>query len=260
MALSEPEVGPLPRRVVEGVFEGLADILLPRLCPLCARPLSGREGTGRRGAVLCGRCFAAMPLIEGPLCSLCGRPFSSPLGPDRPCSECAVDPPPYRRARSALFYEGAALDALHLFKYRGRVSLAAPLAALMAGAAREAAGGGADVVAAVPLHGSRLRERGFNQSLLLARAVAASMGARVDSRGLVRVAAGRPQVGLVRSERVRNVRGAFALAAPGGFSGRRVLLVDDVFTTGSTVAECARLLARAGAEVSVATLARAGVK
>jgi ComF family protein len=115
---------------------------------------------------------------------------------------------------------------------------------------------GFDVVIPVPLHKQRLKERGFNQSLLLAREVARVFGLEVDYRSLKRIRPTRPQVDLKPDERKKNVKGAFDVKSPERVRGRRVLLVDDVFTTGATVSECARVLKKAGAEVYVLTLAR----
>jgi ComF family protein len=147
---------------------------------------------------------------------------------------------------------------IHRFKYREESGLAAPLGDLLAGGDYPGFRiGDATVVVPVPLHRQRLRERGFNQSLLLARVVGRRHGIPVAARALRRTAATPPQVTLGRKERERNVRGAFTAGDAAHLPGERALLVDDVYTTGSTLKECARVLVDAGArEVFVLTLAR----
>jgi ComF family protein len=142
-----------------------------------------------------------------------------------------------------------------LFKYRGQVALATPLARLMI--ARLPPIHAVDLVMPVPLHANRLREREFNQSLLLADRISRHLGTSVSCANLVRITASPPQTSLSRRDRLKNLRGAFDLRRPGAITGKRILLIDDVFTTGSTVNECAKTLRKAGSEdVFVVTLGR----
>lgn len=166
-----------------------------------------------------------------------------------------MDPPAFESAVSLYAFEGPVREAVHLLKYGRRTMLAPALGALLAGGAGPSVRG-ADLVVPVPLQLRRLRQRGFNQSLLLARALSERLGAPIDARVLRRVRGTRPQVGLHASQRAENVRGAFIVSGR-GLEGRDVLLVDDVYTTGATARECAAALARAGARVRVLTLARA---
>jgi ComF family protein len=166
-----------------------------------------------------------------------------------------LSPPPFKEARSAFYYEGPVLDSIHILKYTGRVNVVSALGAMLA--ASVAFSTRPEVVMPVPLHRQRLRKRGFNQSLLLAREVARRIGLRLDYLNLMRARETAPQVDLKADERKANVAGAFTLRRPGGVDGAKVLLVDDVYTTGSTVRECSKALRKAGAEVYVLTLARA---
>lgn len=165
-------------------------------------------------------------------------------------------------ARSACIYEGILLDAIHIFKYNGKTSLAKPLIAIMTGSRYifEKAGlsfTGHDLVVPVPLHKKRLKERGFNQSLFLAKGLAGIYNLPVDYLNLKRIRATDPQVNLKGKDRINNVSGAFAAQDRVVFKDKRVLLIDDVYTTGATVLECSRVLKKAGAKtIDVVTLAR----
>jgi ComF family protein len=168
-------------------------------------------------------------------------------------------PPPFAAARAAFLYRATVRELVHHFKYGGKVQLRRPLGLLTA---RELAPFASffapQLLLPVPLHVRRLRQRGFNQAVLLGEVLARQWGVPLDRYQLLRTRWTEPQVNLSAAERVANVRGAFAVAAKHGLAGKRVLLVDDVYTTGSTVRECARLLAQAGAAaVGVVTVARA---
>jgi ComF family protein len=163
--------------------------------------------------------------------------------------------PAYARAWSLYPYVPPLQDAIRLFKYRGKVTLAAALGDLMNAAIREAPA--VDLVMPVPLHPSRLREREFNQSLLLADRLSRRHGLPLSYDNLVRVRRTASQTDLSRAARLKNLRRAFAVARPEEVGGKRILLVDDVMTTGTTVNECAKALRKAGAaDVTVCTLAR----
>lgn len=224
---------------------GIVDLLLPSRCAACRGPAPD--------AGLCRSCEQS--LVEAPPgCAVCGLGLGLAAEvlavKPRRCPRCREKPPPFARARAAYMHGGALADALHRFKYAPAPQLARPLGVLLAPAADGAL---ADVVAPVPLHPRRLRERGFDQAYLLAKAVARRLGLPLEGRLARRVRATRPQVGLDRLAREANVRGAF-WAGPAA-RGLRVLLVDDVFTTGATAAACAAALKEAGARrVEVLTL------
>jgi len=230
------------------VLNSLLDILLPRLCLLC--------GDDARDDGFCPGCAALLSekLISPPVCSRCGEPFPDSAGPDRECGACISKAPPFLSARSAYSYEGAVQDAVHRLKYAGETGLAKPLGRLLSRLPMRLA---PHKVVPVPLHPKRLRERGFNQSLLIAGALCNELGLRLEGAGLERTRDTEKQTGLGADERRKNVRAAFRVRKPGSFKGTRVLLVDDVYTTGATLMECARAIAGDGAEVVALTLARA---
>jgi ComF family protein len=236
-------------------LDALLDLLFPAVCPIC-----GGRSHGRRRRPFCGACWAALPLLPPPGCRVCGRALPGLAG-DLACDACRREPPPFAYARAVAAYRGGMREAIHALKYRGRTAVAAPLAELMAEAGRpllpEGAAPGLDALVPVPLHPGRLAERGFNQAELLAVACARRWERPLLRRALVRVRATRPQTDLDAADRRRNVAGAFAVARPREVAGRRLLLVDDVLTTGATARAAARALGQAGAaEVGVLTLAR----
>jgi len=232
------------------IVEAFLGLIYPRLCAHCG----GVLGAGER--FICGGCTGSSPRVREPYCTICGLPFTDGAGTAHPCSVCIKSPPPYDMARAPMVYGGAVKKAVHLYKYRHKRSLIGLLGGYVAECS-PAWFGGTEVVAAVPLHKLRLAERGFNQSLFLARQAALSTGAMLSVDGLVRLRHTRPQMDLGPSERELNVRGAFCVSRPEEFRGRSVLLVDDVYTTGATVKECCRVLKAAGARsVSVLTVAR----
>lgn len=200
-------------------------------------------------AVFCDACVATLVPVAS-ACDRCGLPERGPR-----CSACVKRAPAYAAARAPLLYGGALAEAIQRLKFEDAVALARPLATLLAPLVDELRER-VDLVVPVPLHVRRLRARGYNQAALLARQAAA--GARpVDFRALQRPTDTPPQWRLTRAQRLENLRGAFR-AQPRRVRGRRVLLLDDVMTTGATAASCAQALHAAGAaEILVLTLARA---
>jgi ComF family protein len=223
----------------------LAETLLPASCAVCRLPLAW---TGSRAGV-CGDCWSAVAPHAGAGCPTCGDPEAAG---DEPCLDCLAAPPPWHAAASHGPYEGVLRDLVVLFKERGVDELAAPLAALAVAAARCAGWPAADAVVPVPTAWTRRWRRGFDHTALLARQVARLLGVPVR-HALRRRGSGR-QVGRTRAQRLRLTAARFP--AVGRVSGR-VIVVDDVFTTGGTARACATSLGRAGAlEVRVLTLAR----
>lgn len=236
------------------ILDTILHWVFPVDCAAC-----GGAAADRRLPFFCRSCWGSVTPIEEPVCPRCGEPFDSPLAltysPGHQCRACREKPPRFDRALSPYRYEGVIEQAIHLFKYRRRDTLAAPLADLMLVWADRLPP--VDLVMPVPLHPARLRVREFNQSLLLADRIARRLGLPLSFEHLERTRPTRPQTELDRKDRARNVRRAFAVRDPDGLKGRRVLLVDDVLTTGATVNDCARALRRAGADsVAVLTLAR----
>jgi ComF family protein len=239
---------------VHELLTGIADLFFPPRCLTCGHLLD------EHGPLpLCASCTAGIHTIRSPLCPRCGIPFTGADGGDRLCGDCLLTARPYAAARAVGLYEQTLLTAIHLFKYRGKTGIGEVLGRMMA----EYAGQQWDMtvfslIIPVPLHRKRLRERGFNQAVILARQIAKRFDLPLALRTLRRDVGTPPQVGLGREARADNVRGAFTVRRPELINGQRILLVDDVYTTGSTLAECAAVLMRAGAEaVAVLTLARA---
>ena len=234
-----------------GAARWLADLVWSPLSALSNAPV-GRPGE------LTPQDWSKIVFLEAPWCSACGVPFPYPAGEGALCGACAARAPVYSRARSAFVYDAQSRTLVLSLKHGGRTDALAAFGPWMARAGAECLAG-ADVLLPVPLHPRRLRQRRFNQSFLLARAVSRASGVPLDAHVLRRVRATPSQGGLSAKGRARNVAGAFAVreAAKAGVKGRRFVLVDDVFTTGATLEACARALKRAGAEdVSAITLSR----
>jgi ComF family protein len=209
--------------------------------------------------LFCQRCWATIAPLSQPRCPCCDRPFASPVAtvhsPGRLCPACEEARPAYAKAWTLYPYLPPLQDAICLLKYRGKVALVPALARLMID--RLPPLDAVDLIMPVPLHAERLREREFNQSLLLADRIARHTQIALSFNNLVRVAASPPQTTLPRKERLKNLRGTLALRHPESIVGKRILLIDDVFTTGATMNECAVVLRQAGSgDVFGLTLAR----
>lgn len=234
-------------------FGGAAlDLLLPPQCLSC-RQVVATPGT------LCGACFSKLRFLSAPCCAACGMPFEfDPGGTDALCGNCVRKRPSYDRARAVFRYDDASRGLILAFKHGDRID-ATPAYARWLARTGDALIADAGLIAPVPLHWTRLFHRRYNQSALLANALARLTG-RPAAPDLLRRRRRTPsQGGLGRAERVRNVRGAFAVRAASrmAVAGRRILLVDDVLTTGATAEACADALLDAGASaVDVLTLAR----
>jgi ComF family protein len=248
-----PVAGSLSRALRAWATAAL-DLVFPALCPVCAATLAER-----RRDPLCGTCWDRIARLSPPCCDRCGLPWRAsipPLASTDPlvCGACRIEPPDWDWARAGAAYQGVVRDAIHAFKFRGKRALAHPLAALIGEQWPPRAGDVAALVP-VPLGRPRERERGFNQAALLAERLAPGLGVAVRPRWLARLRDTRPQSDLGAGERQANVRGAFEARAD--VAGRHVVVVDDVLTTGATVAECARALRAAGAsQVGVVAVAR----
>lgn len=207
----------------------------------------------------CRRCWELIEPLNGPCCALCSQPFVSQaavsFSPNHHCQDCLEHRPAFTRAWTLYPYLPPLREAICAFKYRGKIGLAKPLARLMIDALPS--GLDVDLILPVPLHAGRLRSREFNQSLLLADHLARHLNLPVSIGDLIRVQATDPQTMLPRTMRLKNVRHAFSVRRPHVVAGRRILLIDDVFTTGATLHECAAALSASGAQTVLAlTLAR----
>jgi ComF family protein len=211
-----------------------SNLMAQHLCPMCARQFAG---------------------ADSPICTRCGLIFKSREGEDHLCGECQVSEKPYGMARAAGVHDQSLMAVIHAYKYNGKVQLAGPLSKLLTVVCeRHWLPDAIDLVLPVPLHPARFRKRGFNQAWLLVR----PWGDLAVRDLLQRTRRTSPQTGLGRKERLKNVIGAFRVTDPAIVENRHILLVDDVYTTGATVLECARILNKCGAaQVDILTVGRA---
>ena len=228
--------------------EAFVNLFFPLYCIICGETLE----PGNR-VFLCSGCLTKVKRIQKPVCEKCGRPDCSYL-----CAECRKREQYYTIARAAGVYDGVLRDCIHKFKYRGELYLAKTLTNFMVHALEEFPElTQCDLIVPVPLHRVRERERGFNQAYLLARGIRNVLKTHISSKNLRRLEQSSPQTDLPRSTRLTNVKGIFGVRDSSEFSGKELLLIDDVYTTGSTVNECSRTLIGVGAKkVSVLTAAR----
>ena len=236
------------------LYRAVLDLLFPPRCLVC-------RDFGPQ--VICDTCRQAVRRIAEPQCHICGLPFDPEAKAGDVCAECRETRPRFAMGRAYGYYEGALRDAICRLKYDRKPALGPPLgralAACFAGAGDDGQGLPSDieVICPVPLHAHRLRERGFNQSEVISRHLGQALGVASEPL-LVRTRITAPQVGLPYRKREENVRGAFAVSPGAQVRGRRILVIDDVWTTGATLRECARVLRRAGAaEVFLLAVARA---
>ena len=232
----------LGRAVVDGV--------LPPRCLACGTIVDEPDA-------LCSSCWAGMTFFAPPWCAVCGLPFPHPMGEEAVCADCARQKPSWDRARAVMRYDKHSRHLVLALKHGDRTHVARALGRWMGRAGVELLEG-ADIIVPVPLHWTRLFTRRYNQAGLLAHAVRAAGGPPVMADWLVRRRRTPSQGRLGPVARVRNVRGAFAVRRGCDVKGKRIVLVDDVLTTGATVEECARVLRRGGAaSIGVLTLSRA---
>lgn len=233
------------------------NLVFPPICVGCGQLTGNHNG-------LCATCWSGVHFIAPPYCTITGHPFSYDLGKDFVSAQAIANPPPYERARAAIVYDGLARKLIQRFKYNDRTELAPLMAQWMIGAGFDCLKD-ADCILPIPLHRWRLLSRKYNQSAELARAIAGKWNETADDPicylpgTLLRIKSTKPQVGLAAQARARNVAGAFHIPQEkyDTIMGQKVLLIDDVLTTGATVNAATRALMRAGAEkVFVLTFAR----
>ncbi|MEJ8570326.1 ComF family protein [Microbaculum marinum] len=241
------------RSVLDRTRDGarrLIDLVLPQRCAACGTP-----GTGHG---LCGACWSGVDFIAAPVCQRLGTPFPYDPGEAVTSPAAIADPPDFGRARAVARYDGPARALVRSLKFQDRMELAGLMAGLMVRSGQELLET-CDVVVPIPLHRRRLFGRRFNQAAALAGRIAGLAGCDYQPMAVQRVKSTRHQVGLSAAERRRNVAGAFRVAVEARplVEGRRVVLVDDVLTTGATANACARACLRAGAAgVDVLVFAR----
>lgn len=241
-----------PWRIPVRLAKAVADIVYPPVCAGCG-VLAGA------GGAFCAQCWSFIPFIERPYCEILGIPFSQDHGPGIVSGEAIAHPPVFDRLRAAVIHEGPARTLVHRLKYQDRTDLARVMASWMLRAS-DGYVEVCDVILPVPLHRRRFVMRRFNQSAELARHLAKLTGKPLLPATLIRTRPTARQVGLSARARHENVRGAFAIASghEADVAGKRVVLVDDVYTTGATVSAAVRLLKKSGAtDVTVLTFAMA---
>ena len=250
--MGEPvSIAALPRlkraaETARAVLRAALDLALPRLCAVCREPVEG-EG-------LCPACWSKLSFITRPYCERLGIAFVYDPGPGILSMEAIADPPAYQRARAAVRFDDMSRALVHALKYGDRRDLAPMMGRWLSQAGREVLAE-ADVLVPVPRHWRRHWARRFNQSA----AVSKASGVPIAARALKRVKFTAQQVGLSRAQRAANIQGAFRVPPDGKAEvvGRRLVLVDDVLTSGATVEGCAKVLLRAGARnVDVLVFAR----
>ena len=223
----------------------IINLLFPSDCPVC-----GLATDNFTTAPFCTACWCGIEKYAGASCKICATPFSSEYA--EICSDCLKRPPLFSKGVSFGIYKDTLSEAINLFKFHGIKRLHKPLGNLLL----DFDICGIEAIVPVPLSIKGLRSRGFNQSLLLAKTISDKKNIPLVMDGLFKKLDTLPQIGLSAKERTRNLRGAFV--ATRQFGGKRIMLVDDVMTTGATATECSKQLIKAGAsEVIVLTLARA---
>ena len=233
-------------------LQKIIDLLLPPRCLLCGKIMVDRNG-------LCPECFNTINFISAPYCAKCGQPLPPENAkPGMLCPHCLADNrSPFRMNRAVVKYDDSSKPLILNFKFRDHTENAPFLAQWLALGGKDIFKAGVDVMIPIPLHYTRLLKRRYNQSALLAKELSKLTGIPVDFKSVIRHRKTRPQVEFSGHERVKNVKNAFMVKNPQEIKGRKILLIDDVMTTGSTLKECALTLKAAGAQsVDSLTVAR----
>jgi ComF family protein len=236
-----------------GFRSTLFQFFLPPQCPCCEKFLEeGQQG-------FCSNCLSEIRWIEPPFCSICGIPFISKEVENHPCGACVTHRKYFTMARALGAYEGSLQEAIHRWKYEGKTYLTPFFVEWMVERLKDYWGRDSlGLLIPVPLHPQRLRERGFNQALLLVKELSRRTGIPYRKTILQKKKATLPQVNLSGAEREKGLKGAFQVIGKKELEGKSILLIDDVYTTGATVNECSKVLRRGGVKrVDVLTLAHA---
>jgi ComF family protein len=236
------------------ILTGLTDIVFPPQCLTCEEILDHKNNTP-----LCPTCFSEIHFIQSPLCPCCGIPFAGAGVDNHLCGECILSKPLFSVARAVGRYEMKLLEAIHWFKYKKKIFIGEALGKIMADFAYPAFHiADYSLIIPVPLHPKKLRERGFNQSVILAKEISKRFHIPLDFFTLRRHTYTEAQINLGRKDREANVKGVFSVSDSEKIHGQRIILVDDVYTSGSTAKECTRVLTQSKADsVAILTLARA---
>jgi len=229
------------------LLKGIFDAVFSRECAVCASVLKKEE------SFVCGQCLSDVKIIRPPFCKKCGRPFISEetlkYSPDHLCAGCRGKRLSFHSVRAVGVYDGALRKLIHHYKFNGQRFLGEFLSGIMLENIREKFDSiDFDAVMSVPLHKKRLREREFDQSLLLSLNIGKNLDIPVITDNLIRNRYTRPQLELKKKERFQNVKQAFTVKRKEEIKGKQILLIDDVLTTGATIHECARVLKKKGAK------------
>ena len=222
----------------------MLELICPRRCYIC-----GENLTGRTAVSICRSCLQQVDFVRHPVCICCGLMLNTLAdGQDRYCGDCLKSPPPFLHARSLAIYREPVADLLRRFKYRAETPVIRVLDEILKTQSPEYADWHYDYIIPVPLHRARLKKRGFNQAAIIAAQAFTHRKKQIRTDLIRRVKNTVSQAGLDGKQRRKNLRNAFRVSEPAVVAGCRILLVDDVFTTGTTVAACSRELKKAGAE------------
>lgn len=233
------------------MLESIHELIFPSFCLQCNCRLPCREQP-----LLCESCFSDVAFICSPKCTCCGTPFLT--GTDHRCSSCLREAYTFDLARAVLHYREPIISLISDLKFNGVLDGLGTLGCLAVNSPALRDLSDPDLIMPVPLHAGRLRQRKFNQALLIARKCFPELKEKINPALLVRHRATSPQTGLTGVKRRKNLTGAFSISDPAQVRDKSILLVDDVFTTGSTVNECAKVLRKAGSKrIEVFTVARA---
>ena len=221
----------------------LSSLFFPPVCPFCNSNMPKADSS------LCSACRESIEFISPPVCFQCGLPVTGlGNGPAELCGRCLIDPPRYSRARYGIFYQGEVRAALVRFKYYGALHAAKGFSEILVETfRRNFEPREFSLIVPIPIHRKRLVQRGFNQTVVIAENLSAATGIPLDRASLRKIKDTQPQVGLPRPERIKNLRGSFGVSRPSRIRNARVLIVDDVATTGSTIREAAKTITRAEA-------------
>jgi len=234
------------------MLEDISAVLFPPSCGFCDEPINHRK------LLICDACRDALAAVPSPICDTCGRPFPAVADTPGVCGGCLSSPPSYCKARFGVVHQGTVRRALTAFKYHGQIHRRPALGGVLIETFHSFfTAGDLDMIVPMPIHARRLIQRGFNQAVLLGATLSRHTRIPMCRTVLRKIKDTPPQVGLTRPQRLRNVRGSFGITGRERIQDKRVLLIDDVSTTGSTISEASKTIMRSGAlsvEVLVLTL------
>ena len=251
MTSTNSEKDPVGKREIKTLVRTLQDLCFPPFCLCCESPLPDSH------LLICAECFSELQFTCSPMCGKCGRVFPGRGGKNHLCSQCISTKVYYNRAISLFVYNKPVSSLIAGLKYSRNTAGLETFTKLLKKSNHVSELDEPDYIIPVPLHPEKLRQRGFNQALLLAASFFSGEKKKIKRRILIKTRQTLSQTGLSGSERRKNLKNAFCIREPSRVVGKKILLVDDVYTTGTTVNECARTIMSAGAvNVDVLTLAR----